>query len=543
MERTQLLECSISEGEKVAENLEAMILFLRNQQKLLSANLQSRRCLLAPIQKLPNELLEVIFENCCTPYSFDLLKSGWEICPALRLMHVSQHWCQVINETDQCWNKLRIVLQAATRKWNGFVESAFEQCWERSSSDGSSHIVIMDTGDSAILSLDEMPAESLSHLHWLIGQIMDLTQYGFGRMKLVIGPELVPRILATSYPNHPETRLVDLSLTKHLDLHLLHNRSESEWEIDILSFLEVTDPPSILRSLSISPLHSFHFTKVLPLFQQLTHLSLTMTVPDFLSHWPATSRFESLILRFYERLTAWNSLHITAAVERNITIDVKKFRLGYDTSVAGKLPSTLSPILQCIRLCGTEDVHIEVPTSLNVDAFYKVTLEKCLPVLKSIEINPCYYELDKSIIQSSTPLLHTLVLSEPISKIPNQGWLGNTRPRQALFRALNFDYTEAGIPGNPTPSLQTIHLSINEWWTSEDFEVLLSMLQSRWSPLRSLDMAKALTGREMLRSFEIKCISPAATVPEVFLNALLGLKRPWLKVLVENSSGGVLLEY
>jgi hypothetical protein len=540
MERTQLLECSIYEGEKVAENLEAMILFLQTQQKLLNSNLQSRRSLLAPIQKLSNELLEIIFENCCTPYSFDLLKSGWEICPALCLMHVSQHWWQVINETGQCWNKMRIVLRAATRKWGTFVETAFEECWDRSGGNESSRIVIMDTGDSAILSLGEMPAESLSRLHWLIDKIMDLTKYGFGRMKLVIGPELVPRILATSYPNHPETRLVDLSLTKHLDLHLLHNRGESEWEIDILSFLEVTGPPSMLRSLSISPLHSFHFNKVLPLFQQLTHLSLTMTVSDFLSHWPATSRFESLILRFYERLTAWNSLHITAAVERNITIDVKKFQLGYDTSVAGKLPSTLNPILQCVRLCGTEDVHIEDPTSLDADAFFKVTLEKCLSALKSIEIDPCYYQLDQSIIRSSAPLLRTLVLSEPISEFP-YGW--GMRRRQALFRALNFDYIEEGIVGNPAPSLQTVHLSINERWTSEDFEDLLSMLQSRWSPLRSLDMAKALTGREMLRSFEIKCISPAATVPKAFLNALLGLKRPWLKVLVENSSGGVLLEY
>jgi hypothetical protein len=210
-----------------------------------------------------------------------------------------------------------------------------------------------------------------------------------------------------------------------------------------------------------------------------------------------------------------------------MTIDVKKFVLSYDTDVA-KLPrpSTLSlnPAFQYVRLRGTEDVRIkDVPVSQDGNAsFFVGTLKKCFSALSSVA--SCY-QLEECIIRSSTPLLRTLVLSETTTE--HRGWLGSRRPRQAFFCALNFDYTEDGNLGsNPAPSLQTIHLSINKWWTSENFEVLLSMLQSRWSPLRSLDMAKALTGREMLRSFQIKCLSPAPTVSDTFLNALLGLKRP-----------------
>jgi hypothetical protein len=119
------------------------------------------------------------------------------------------------------------VLQAAMTEWAayGSVDSAFEECWDRAAKDRSSHIVIMETSDrpGTILSLDDTPAESLDRLEWLIGKIRDLTEWGFERMKLVLGPELGPRILAT-----PDTLpvTVDLSRTKHLDLHLLHNTGE-----------------------------------------------------------------------------------------------------------------------------------------------------------------------------------------------------------------------------------------------------------------------------------------------------------------------------
>jgi hypothetical protein len=106
------------------------------------------------------------------------------------------------------------VLQAATWAAYGFVESAFEECWDRAVEDRSSHIVITETSGSAILSLGDIPAESLNRLDWLIRKIVDLTEWGFERMKLVLGPELGPRILATfSRPILSEYHWISRSIT------------------------------------------------------------------------------------------------------------------------------------------------------------------------------------------------------------------------------------------------------------------------------------------------------------------------------------------
>ncbi|THU75679.1 hypothetical protein K435DRAFT_706647, partial [Dendrothele bispora CBS 962.96] len=86
--------------------LETDIVSLRNQQQRIYRQIDQYRSLLAPIRKLPPEVLGHIFHLICTENS-----ATTEIdCPAVHLSHVCAGWRDLARTTPSLWSRISINL-------------------------------------------------------------------------------------------------------------------------------------------------------------------------------------------------------------------------------------------------------------------------------------------------------------------------------------------------------------------------------------------------------------------------------------------------
>ncbi|THV02265.1 hypothetical protein K435DRAFT_358173 [Dendrothele bispora CBS 962.96] len=88
------------------QKLEADIVSLRNRQQRIYRRIDQYRSLLAPIRKLPPEVLGYIFRLICTENS-----AATEIdCPAVHLSHVCAGWRDLARTTPSLWSNISINL-------------------------------------------------------------------------------------------------------------------------------------------------------------------------------------------------------------------------------------------------------------------------------------------------------------------------------------------------------------------------------------------------------------------------------------------------
>ncbi|THU95030.1 hypothetical protein K435DRAFT_859959 [Dendrothele bispora CBS 962.96] len=88
------------------QKLEADIVSLRNRQQRIYRHIDRYRSLLAPIRKLPPEVLGHIFRLVCTENS-----AAEKIdCPAAHLSHVCADWRDLARTTPSLWSHISINL-------------------------------------------------------------------------------------------------------------------------------------------------------------------------------------------------------------------------------------------------------------------------------------------------------------------------------------------------------------------------------------------------------------------------------------------------
>ncbi|THU82466.1 hypothetical protein K435DRAFT_448506 [Dendrothele bispora CBS 962.96] len=88
------------------QKLEADIVSLRNQQQRIYRRIDRYRSLLAPIRKIPSEILGHIFRLICTENS-----AATEIdCPAVHLSHVCAGWRDLARTNPSLWSRISIDL-------------------------------------------------------------------------------------------------------------------------------------------------------------------------------------------------------------------------------------------------------------------------------------------------------------------------------------------------------------------------------------------------------------------------------------------------
>ncbi|KAK7438199.1 hypothetical protein VKT23_018129 [Stygiomarasmius scandens] len=108
------LQC-LSEAETEAKRyedeirrLEARVIALKNHQQRVYSQIDQFRSLLAPIRRLPPEILDQVFGFLCIKSSVN--SSNAMDCPAIRLSHVCSGWRELARNTPSLWSTLSFVL-------------------------------------------------------------------------------------------------------------------------------------------------------------------------------------------------------------------------------------------------------------------------------------------------------------------------------------------------------------------------------------------------------------------------------------------------
>ncbi|KAE9391961.1 hypothetical protein BT96DRAFT_888335 [Gymnopus androsaceus JB14] len=85
--------------------LQSKILLIEQKRSRLDGYLEHYRCLAAPIWKIPDEVLGLIFEHVCDGHA-RLQKIGTEkpSIPVLRFSAVCSHWRAVLHSTPSFWS-------------------------------------------------------------------------------------------------------------------------------------------------------------------------------------------------------------------------------------------------------------------------------------------------------------------------------------------------------------------------------------------------------------------------------------------------------
>ncbi|KAK7051606.1 hypothetical protein VNI00_004585 [Paramarasmius palmivorus] len=114
----ELEEHALEKYDQEMTRLQKMLEVLEHKRRALSLRIERRRSLLAPIRRLPIDILERIFSWVSSPdYSLNIhpYTSSWAYgfrvppkTPTIALTHICQHWRQVINESPQLWSSISI---------------------------------------------------------------------------------------------------------------------------------------------------------------------------------------------------------------------------------------------------------------------------------------------------------------------------------------------------------------------------------------------------------------------------------------------------
>ncbi|THU75692.1 hypothetical protein K435DRAFT_558316, partial [Dendrothele bispora CBS 962.96] len=107
------------------QKLEADIVSLRNQQQRIYRQIDRYRSLLAPIRKLPPEVLGHIFCLICTENSAATTEID---CPAVHLSHVCAGWRDLARTTPSLWSCISIDLRVYSQQDPFRVESMLTTC-------------------------------------------------------------------------------------------------------------------------------------------------------------------------------------------------------------------------------------------------------------------------------------------------------------------------------------------------------------------------------------------------------------------------------
>lgn len=103
---------ALQEAEEQEALIEQEIQSLQKKREGILALKQKYMAVLAPIRRLPNEILSLIFEECASGHP--LLDWNWSVDrtrrPPLLFMQICKHWCDVVVSTPKMWSNIDVVI-------------------------------------------------------------------------------------------------------------------------------------------------------------------------------------------------------------------------------------------------------------------------------------------------------------------------------------------------------------------------------------------------------------------------------------------------
>ncbi|KAK7051629.1 hypothetical protein VNI00_004608 [Paramarasmius palmivorus] len=261
----------------------------------LRRRIEERRSWMAPVRRLPVEILQDIFTKTCNtgfgsltihefPQRDDEQMENYVLAPALTLSHVSTHWRYVACGLKALWASVMLMLDDMTRDLRPLINIYF-----MNASDQPLKIHIGDF---------ESKFDYLGHFSYegiLLNGVEGLGQYGFATIKFLVAcfprcQELVLDIPSALLASSTQERVVfpllhTFALDQTEPMHDHNGVLVNRW------FWDAIHTAPLLRKLHLySPRPAFH--DYIP-WERLTSLSVDF-VEDFRHLWPALARCSRL---------------------------------------------------------------------------------------------------------------------------------------------------------------------------------------------------------------------------------------------------------
>lgn len=147
-ERDQLNEVVFHSQKELVQydttiaRLHEMIVSLENEKRNLDRQIHLTRSLMAPIRKLPTEILRQIFVEHGVTNSIRVTGS---VIPGLKIASICSHWRSIAVDTTALWNSISIRIRKLRREWPAHHVSLVEKLLELSQT-SRLHIIIDSEG-------------------------------------------------------------------------------------------------------------------------------------------------------------------------------------------------------------------------------------------------------------------------------------------------------------------------------------------------------------------------------------------------------------
>ncbi|KAK7039149.1 hypothetical protein VNI00_010053 [Paramarasmius palmivorus] len=111
-------ECELQRYNQEITRLQQALGQLEVQRRALLERMECRRSWIAPIRRLPAEVLEEIFDIVCQPYSLEIsfYQKPGERARTMTLSHVAYQWRRIIGRCARLWSRISINVGASNSR-------------------------------------------------------------------------------------------------------------------------------------------------------------------------------------------------------------------------------------------------------------------------------------------------------------------------------------------------------------------------------------------------------------------------------------------
>ncbi|KAF5318328.1 hypothetical protein D9758_018288 [Tetrapyrgos nigripes] len=472
----------LHDAEYSASQIESKIISLRNEQQKIFLLIDRYRSLLAPIRRLPPEILLRVFVLCC-PES----KVAKEMdCPVVRLSQVCAGWRDLALKTSSLWAAMRIDLYHSKHdmlKINRMINA---------------HLTLSRRSPLHLSFV--LPHASVDKAQAVVDLLVrHCARWGSLSLDVSQGVLLYPSLAAVKD---------NLPLLERLELW-----PPSSYEIEYSttqSILGLFSVAPMLRYLNLGSLDhasdAVETTDVQVPWAQLIDLTLWYQQPsNILRRLSQASAARTVIIDCCYVSETVQSDHALVHNMENLTICVDRF----DPHFNFYLQQLTLPRLKCLCLSGEDNSKAIFPSA---SMLIFLTRSACsLTTLRLLNL----YNSDLTVLnvlQEVPSLLHLTIHEHPI-----KGGDGNTTLTDHFIDRISFNHRSSSCSSHLLHHLQSLSLQVRQPFNVSSF---VRMVQSRW--LVSETDAKVLG----LRQVELICVG---TIPSEFEEAVRSLKM--LKVV------------
>lgn len=136
------IDTDIRQYEAQIQRLRSEMIMLKNKKKQLENQRERYKSLLAPVRRLPTEVLHHVF---VTYAHMNYLFSFWKYLPGQKIMSVCARWRDIAKSCSALWTKIMMGIDSESIEDENRITTALRWCLERSGSTAPLDIALQGT--------------------------------------------------------------------------------------------------------------------------------------------------------------------------------------------------------------------------------------------------------------------------------------------------------------------------------------------------------------------------------------------------------------